>query len=225
MEKLIFDCDGVLVDSEVIAEATLVERLSTWLPDVDVQARLGEALGLTTGAILERLASLSRHALPGDALGAIDREIERRLALELCAIEGAAEAIERLGMSMAVVSNSHRRRVRNSLAHTGLDSLLGEVPIFCAEQVAHPKPDPGVYRLAAETLASLPRECLVVEDSLAGVTAARAAGMTVIGFIGASHVPPGQADRLLDAGAWRVMTHMQELPVLVMTWRKQRLAG
>lgn len=225
MERLIFDCDGVLVDSEAIAEATLAERLSTWLPDVDIEARLGEALGLTTGAILERLAACSRHELPEDALRAIDREIERRLARELCAIDGVAEVIVRLGMSMAVVSNSHRGRVRDSLAKTGLDTLLGEVPIFCAEQVTDPKPDPGLYRLAAETLSSLPRDCLVVEDSVAGVTAARAAGMTVIGFTGASHVPPGQAERLLEAGAWRAMTSMRELPALVMAWRRQRLAG
>ncbi|MDL4864864.1 HAD-IA family hydrolase, partial [Halomonas elongata] len=181
--------------------------------------------GLTTEAILERLETLSRHALPEDALGAIDQEIERRLAKELHAIDGVAEVIERLGMPMAVVSNSHRGRVRDSLAHTGLDALLDGAPIFCAEQVAYPKPDPAIYRLAAETLEASAEHCLVVEDSVAGASAARAAGMTVIGFIGASHVPPGQANRLLDAGAWRVMTHMQELPALVMTWRKQRLAG
>lgn len=225
MERLIFDCDGVLVDSEAIAEATLVERLASWLPDVDIQSRLGEALGLTTGAILERLEALSRHALPDDALGAIDREIERRLAQELRAIDGVAAVIERLDMAMAVVSNSHRGRVRDSLAHTGLDALLDGAPIFCAEQVARPKPDPAIYRLAAETLAVSPEECLVVEDSTAGVGAARAAGMTVIGFTGASHVPPGQAARLREAGAWHVMEHMRELPALVATWRKQRLSG
>ncbi|CBV42371.1 HAD family hydrolase [Halomonas elongata] len=225
MERLIFDCDGVLVDSEAIAEATLVERLSAWLPDIDIQARLSEALGLTTEAILERLETLSRHALPGDALGAIDQEIERRLAKELHAIDGVAEVIERLGMPMAVVSNSHRGRVRDSLAHTGLDALLDGAPIFCAEQVAHPKPDPAIYRLAAETLEASAEHCLVVEDSVAGASAARAAGMTVIGFTGASHVPPGQAKRLLDAGAWRVMGHMHELPSLVTAWRKQRLSG
>lgn len=159
MERLIFDCDGVLVDSEAIAEATLVERLSAWLPDIDIQARLSEALGLTTEAILERLETLSRHALPGDALGAIDQEIERRLAKELHAIDGVAEVIERLGMPMAVVSNSHRGRVRDSLAHTGLDALLDGAPIFCAEQVAHPKPDPAIYRLAAETLEASAEHC------------------------------------------------------------------
>ncbi|MDN3526521.1 HAD family phosphatase [Halomonas sabkhae] len=228
MEMLIFDCDGVLVDSEAIAEATLVERLATWLPDVDIHARLGEALGLTTAAILERLAAFSRHDLPADALGAMDAEIERRLALELTAIDGVKEAICELGMSMAVVSNSHRGRVRASLVHTGLNACLGDSPIFCAEQVARPKPDPAVYRLAIDELGCRPGECLVVEDSVAGVTAACAAGMTVVGFTGASHVMPGQAERLRAAGSWQVMARMHELPGLVAQWRQtgpERLTG
>ncbi len=187
MERLIFDCDGVLVDSEAIAEATLVERLASWLPDVDIQSRLGEALGLTTGAILERL--------------------ERSVVMP-CPMMRWVPSTERSNVvwHRSCAHRWRRRRYRTAGHGDGggiqqpsragtrlagaywLDALLDGAPIFCAEQVARPKPDPAIYRLAAETLAVSPEECLVVEDSTAGVGAARAAGMTVIGFTGASHV-------------------------------------
>ncbi len=215
METLIFDCDGVLVDSEAIAEATLVELLGEWLPDLEADTVLSQALGMTTAHILRHLEGLSAHRLPPAATERVDETIEARLARELEAMPGVAEAIAAIDLPKAVVSNSRRRRVLASLATTGLDAWLDGAPVFTAEQVAHPKPDPALYRLAAETLGISPAHCLVVEDSVSGVTAAHAAGMTVIGFIGASHVQPGQAERLQAAGAWRVIDRMQALPALV----------
>jgi HAD superfamily hydrolase (TIGR01509 family) len=157
-----------------------------------------------------------------DATARVDATIEARLARELTAIDGVAEAIEALTLPLAVVSNSRRQRVLASLATTGLDARLGEAPIFTADQVAHPKPDPSLYCLAASQLGCAPGGCLVVEDSVAGVTAAHAAGMTVIGFTGASHVPAGQAERLREAGAWRILSDMQGLEALVNKWRAIR---
>ncbi|MBB3330289.1 HAD superfamily hydrolase (TIGR01509 family) [Halomonas campaniensis] len=215
MDTLIFDCDGVLVDSEAIAEATLVALLGEWLPDLDADAALGQALGMTTADILAHLEGLSAHRLPARAAERVDETIEARLALELRAMPGVAAAIAAIDLPRAVVSNSRRQRVLASLGSTGLASVLGEVPIFTAEQVERPKPDPALYRLAATTLGVVPERCLVVEDSVSGVTAAHAAGMRVIGFTGASHVQPGQDRRLVAAGAWRVIEHMQELPALV----------
>ncbi|MDV6319677.1 HAD-IA family hydrolase [Chromohalobacter sp. HP20-39] len=223
MELLIFDCDGVLVDSEVIAEAVLRERLADWLPDLSIGDELHHALGMTTEAILDHLAARSVHALPDDALARIDTAIEWRLGEELEAMAGVVEAIEALDLPLAIVSNSSRRRVVASLANTGLDAQLGNAPLFSAEQVARPKPAPDVYLLAAESLGIEPGACLVVEDSFSGASAARAAGMKVIGFIGASHIEPGHADRLREAGAWHVLDHMAELGGLVKRWRSERL--
>lgn len=219
MQTLIFDCDGVLVDSEAIAEATLVELLGEWLPDLDTDTVLSQALGMTTANILGHLEGLSVHRLPAQAADTVDDTIEARLANELTAIAGVCEAIRALDLPKAVVSNSRRQRVLASLATTGIDLAIGEVPIFTAEQVARPKPDPALYLLAASTLGCAPGECLVVEDSVSGVTAAHGAGMTVIGFTGASHVQPGQRQRLEAAGAWRVLEHMQGLETLVHEWR------
>jgi HAD superfamily hydrolase (TIGR01509 family) len=219
MEALIFDCDGVLVDSETIAEATLVELLGDWLPDLEADTVLSQALGMTTANILRHLEPLSRHRLPDDATERVDLTIESRLVRELKAIEGVAEVIASLDLPKAVVSNSRRRRVLTSLATTGLDVLLRESPLFTADEVARPKPDPELYLLAAQELGRSPGECLVIEDSVSGVTAAHAAGMTVIGFTGASHVAPGQAERLVAAGAWQVLDNMQGLASLVDDWR------
>ncbi|MDI5986167.1 HAD-IA family hydrolase [Halomonas sp. M4R5S39] len=223
MDILIFDCDGVLVDSEAIAEATLVGLLGEWLPDLAADTVLRQALGMTTANILAHLEPLSRHRLPADATERVDRAIEARLARELEAVDGVAAAIASLPLPKAVVSNSRRRRVLASLATTGLERLIGESPVFTADQVARPKPAPDLYLLAARELGCAPADCLVVEDSVSGVTAAYAAGMTVIGFTGASHVEPEQARRLVEAGAWRILDHMHGLESLVDDWRHTRL--
>lgn len=219
MKMVIFDCDGVLVDSEALAEGTLVEYLSRWLPDLDVAKLLSQALGMTTANILRHLEQLSSYTLPSDATEQMDTAIESRLARELKAIEGADRAVRGIALSKAVVSNSRRSRVEASLASTRLTDAFGDVPIFTAEQVVNPKPDPALYQLAAAELGQVPRDCLVVEDSVAGVTAAHAAGMCVIGFVGASHVDSEQSARLIQAGAWRVLEHMNGLEALVDEWQ------
>ncbi|GEN28325.1 haloacid dehalogenase [Halovibrio variabilis] len=219
MRTLIFDCDGVLVDSEALAEGTLVEHLSRWLPDLDITPLLSQALGMTTANILRHLEALSGHTLPLDATEQVDTAIEARLVRELKAIEGADRAVRGISLEKAVVSNSRRSRVLASLASTRLAEAFGEVPIFTADQVANPKPDPAIYRLAAAQLGQVPRDCLVVEDSVAGVTAAHAAGMCVIGFVGGSHVDTEQSARLLQAGAWRILEHMHGLEALVDEWQ------
>lgn len=222
METLIFDCDGVLVDSEAIAEKTLIQRLGEWLPDIQPDSALRQALGMTTAAILEHIERGSTHQLPGDALERIDTDIEARLARELLAIEGVAEVVARLDMPLAIVSNSRRQRVVASLEATGLDAWLGSVPLFTADQAERPKPDPAVYLLAARSMECSPAECLVIEDSVSGVKAAHAAGMTVIGFTGASHIEAGHEQRLLEAGAWQIMNDMQGLEALIAQWRDRR---
>lgn len=224
METLIFDCDGVLVDSETIAEATLVELLGVWLPDLTAETVLRQALGMTTANILRHLEGLSRHRLPDEATARVDMTIESRLLENLEAIDGVAEVIKALRLPVAVVSNSRRQRVLASLATTGLDAVIGDSPVFTADQVARPKPDPELYLLAARELGCSPTDCLVIEDSVSGVTAARAAGMTVIGFTGASHVEPGQDHRLFEVGAWRVLDHMRGLEALIDEWRQARVS-
>ncbi|MGP9795901.1 HAD family hydrolase [Halomonas sp. 86] len=220
MKAVIFDCDGVLVDSEALAEGVLEEYLGRWLPDLNIAERLGQALGMTTGDILKHLEQHSVYTLPDNATEQVDATIEARLARELTPVAGAHDAVLAIPLAKAVVSNSRRQRVVASLACTQLADAFGkDTPIFTADQVANPKPDPALYLLAATQLGYLPGNCLVIEDSVAGVTAAHAAGMCVIGFVGASHVDAEQPARLLDAGAWRILEHMQGLNALVNEWQ------
>ncbi len=105
-------------------------------------------------------------------------------------------------------------RVRASVRRAGLGEIVGE-RVFSAQQVARPKPYPDVYVFAAEKLAVSPERCFVVEDSIAGLTSARAAGMKTIAFVGASHIPAGYAQVLHETGVTRIMAHMDELPSFV----------
>lgn len=220
MKVVIFDCDGVLVDSEALAEGVLEEYLGRWLPDLNIAEWLSQALGMTTGDILKHLEQNSVYTLPDNATEQVDSTIEARLARELTPVAGAYDAVLAIPLAKAVVSNSRRQRVVASLACTQLADAFGkDTPIFTADQVANPKPDPALYLLAAAQLGYLPGNCLVIEDSVAGVTAAHAAGMCVIGFVGASHVDAEQPARLLDAGAWRILEHMQGLNALVDEWQ------
>ncbi len=109
-----------------------------------------------------------------------------------------------------MASNSRRHNVESSLARAGLtERVAGN--IFSADMVVSPKPAPDVYLLAAERMGVAPARCLVVEDSPTGVRAALGAGMQVIGFTGASHIPPGHPKTLLDLGVIAVIEHMDRL--------------
>ena len=132
----------------------------------------------------------------------------------MSAIGGVRDALHRVPLPAAVVSNSRLARVTTSLERTGLTELFAP-RIFSAEQVARPKPFPDVYLFAAQQLGVDPARCLVIEDSVSGLNAARAAGMKTIAFVGASHIPDGYADVLRKMGITRIMQHMSELPALV----------
>ena len=215
IERLIFDCDGVLVDSEVIADQVLAEELAHRLPDdVDVGPMLHNTAGLTTEAILRRIGIETGVPLLGGTLDEIEQAVDRALAERVEALPDVDTVCRAIELPKAVVSNSSLKRVGISLHRVGLLPLF-QNRIFTADWVSHPKPAPDVYLYAARSLRIGPRHCLVVEDSVAGVTAARAAGMSVIGFTGASHHPPDQAERLYQAGADTVIAALAELPKLV----------
>ncbi len=217
MELLICDCDGVLVDSEIIAMRVVERELAARLPDVDVPSLVYDTAGMTTAAILERVQRHTQRALPGGTLEQIRLAVDRALDEELEPLPGVRMALDTIRMAKAVVSNSSLPRVKHALARAELTAVFGE-RVFSADSVAKPKPAPDVYRHAANALAAPPARCLVVEDSVTGVTAARLAGMSVIGFTGASHVVHDQEQRLLKVGALAVIDRMDLLPELVDSW-------
>jgi HAD superfamily hydrolase (TIGR01509 family) len=214
LDHLICDCDGVLVDSEVIADHVLLDTLSTTFPGIDFQPVVKTAFGQQTSRFLQGVQSRFNVTLPADFLETVEHNVELALASSLSAIHGVREALLRVALPAAVVSNSRMTRVTASVRRAGLTEIFAG-RIFSAEQVARPKPYPDVYLLAAQQLGVEPTRCLVVEDSVAGLNAARAAGMKTIAFVGASHIPDGYADVLRNMGISRIMEHMDELPALV----------
>jgi HAD superfamily hydrolase (TIGR01509 family) len=209
-ELVIFDCDGVLVDSEVIFARVLGECLNA----ADFPATAEEALLLGFGKNRDTLTaaveSRFRRTLPEGFFDVLRASTARVLERELGPMPGVGELLAGLSGPRCVASNGHLDRVRERLALTGLLRFF-DPHVFSAIQVAAGKPAPDLFLFASGRLETRPEACLVIEDSLAGVAAARAAGMPVVGFCGGSHCPAGYADRLREAGCRDVFATMPDL--------------
>lgn len=217
ISHLVSDCDGVLIDSEAVALDALVQILRGRYDDpARLTALIRPRLGLQLEPLLVRLfAELGLPAVTVDELASIRALVEAECDRRLAAVPGVAAALAAIALPKAVASNSSNLRVREALARTGLAPLFGG-RIFTADIVSHPKPHPAVYLAAAQGFGVDPRRCVAVEDSVTGVTAAAAAGMYVLGFVGGGHVDAGQAPRLLAAGADACFADMALLPALVL---------
>ncbi|MFL9963933.1 HAD family phosphatase [Paraburkholderia sediminicola] len=213
---LICDCDGVLIDSEAVAAQMLVQELEARWPDTVVEPVVLPLLGLRIESVLQGTAAQLGKSLSAADIDAIRRAVEAA-AIEAPVVEGIEAALAQVPLVKGCASNSYRPYVEAVLARTGLVRFFGE-RLFCADAVPNPKPAPDVYLAAAQGLALAPSACLVVEDSVTGVTAASAAGMTVLGFVGGGHASDAQIDRLHAAGARHVFDDMQQLPDLVAQW-------
>jgi HAD superfamily hydrolase (TIGR01509 family) len=213
-DHLICDCDGVLVDSEVIADRVLLRALSAEFPAIDFQSVAHLAFGQRTSTFLANLESRFAIKIPDGFLARVEGEIDAQIDAELAPVAGAREALAQVPLPAAVVSNGRLVRVMAALARAGLAEVFGP-RVFSAEQVRRPKPHPDVYLHAARELGVAPERCLVVEDSVTGLTAARAAGMKTIAFVGASHVPKGYAQVLRNLGVTRIVERMEQLPALI----------
>src|SRR5262245_16297166 len=210
MDLIIFDCDGVLVDSEIVSfevEAGMLAQVGIPLTTHDLLIRF---LGTSSASMFATIERENGIKLPPDfAERAAQRTLEafdRRLR----PIPGIAELLADLLGRKCVASSSEPPRIRHSLSLAGILHHF-EPHIFKSNQVKRGKPAPDLCLLAAASMGTPPERCLVVEDSVAGVTAARAAGMTVLGFTGGGHCLDGHADKLRAAGANEVLASMPDL--------------
>ncbi|WP_407290853.1 HAD family hydrolase [Stutzerimonas zhaodongensis] len=214
IDLLISDCDGVIVDSEIISHRVLFEALSLHVPAERLHEALEGTFGLTVPSIIDLIEKRFGLTLPASFDSDLRQQSEKVVAEEVQAIPGVREALMSIDLPLAVASNSRRHNVESSLRRAGLtERVAGN--IFCAEMVRSPKPAPDVYLLAAERMGVAPGRCLVVEDSPTGVLAARTAGMQVIGFTGASHIPAGHGQALREMGVSAVINDMRDLPATV----------
>ena len=210
---VIFDCDGVLVDSEIIAARVDTELLAEAGIDIDVEDFIRRYAGLTFTETALRIEQ--DYGVPLQA-SIIDRSktlLDERLGREVQAIEGARAAVMSVRGPKCICSNSTPERLEAMLTHTGLLALFsGNVFSARATESRRPKPAPDVFLQAATTMKAEPKLCFVIEDSVHGVTGAKAAGMRVIGFTGGAYSWPGHADALTEAGAETVIRRWGDLP-------------
>ena len=211
---IIFDCDGVLVDSEVISCGAHAETLTRHgypiTPDQVLQRFL---------AVSDREARLTvetelGRSLPQDFEAQMKQAALQRYASELGAIPHVGAAIAAIGGPRCVASSGTPEKIRHGLTCAGLYDQLAP-HIFSATQVKRGKPAPDLFLFAAAQMKAKPSQCIVIEDSVPGVTGARAAGMTVLGFHGGSHCGAGHAELLRAAGAAVTFDDMRQLPELI----------
>lgn len=207
---VIFDCDGVLIDSEIIFGRALGECLIA----AEFPTTLGEAMLLGFGknrlTLTTELETRFGRALPDGFFENFRAQVDIAFERELVAIPGIEALLTTLPVPCCVASNSHLDRVRQALAITRLLPLVDPY-VFSASQVAPGKPTPDLFLFAARQFGAQPADCLVVEDSATGVAAAIAAEMPVIGFCGGSHCQEDHADQLLAAGCSRVFARMSDV--------------
>ena len=210
-DLVIFDCDGVLVDSEVLSCQCLVALLRRHDVALDLETAFTHFLGRSSAAIVDHYQALGR-SLPADFGAELWALIRHAFARSLTATPNVEKLLRGLDISYCLASSSDLERIDFSLAVTGLRELF-EGRVFSAEMVPEGKPAPDLFLHAAARMGARPQRTLVIEDSVSGVQAAKAAGMRVWGFVGGSHYRSrnGRA-LLLAAGSDRVFERMLDFP-------------
>ncbi len=215
-DLILFDCDGVLVDSEIIA-AQVESRLLTEAGYPISVEEMGERFaGMTWKNILLQVEQEASIPLSATLIDKSEKLLDARLARDVKIIDGVKFALARLSMQRCICSNSSSQRLDMMLDKVGLKPYFAP-HIYSAKDLGpdRVKPKPDIFLHGAAQFNVSPDRCLVIEDSTHGVRAARAAGMRVVGFTGASHTYPSHADRLTDAGAETVISRMMDLPAVV----------
>ena len=213
-DLVIFDCDGVLVDSEVISCRAHAETLTRHGYPITPEQVLKRFLGVSDREARLAIEKEIGRSLPDDLEAQVKAATLKFYAGDLQAIANVGDAIDAIALPKCVASSGTPEKIRHGLIRAGLFDQLAP-HIFSATQVKRGKPAPDLFLFAAEQMKAKPGRCVVIEDSVPGVTGARAAGMVVLGFHGGSHCPPGHAAMLRDAGAAVTFADMRELPDLV----------
>jgi HAD superfamily hydrolase (TIGR01509 family) len=214
VDLIIFDCDGVLVDSEVISCRAHAATLTRHGYPITADQVLQRFLGVSDREARLIIENEMGRELPVDFETQVKATTLQFYAGDLKAIANVAEAIAAIALPKCVASSGTPEKIRHGLDCANLYDVLAP-HIFSATQVKRGKPAPDLFLFAAEQMRAAPGRCLVIEDSVPGVIGARTAGMAVLGFHGGSHCQRGHADMLRDAGAVATFDDMRQLPDLV----------
>ena len=221
---LIFDCDGVLVDSETLSSQVLADFLTELGYPLTAAESVARFTGMSISGVGLAIAA-EGHGLPADFVDEVNRRADAVFDRDLKAVTGVAAVLAQLSGPRCVASSGRPARIARSLRSTGLDRFFAPEVLFSAAMVARGKPAPDLFLHAAAAMGAAPADCVVVEDSMLGVQAARAAGMPVLGYAGAGHCGPDHADRLRALGAAAVFDDMARLPDLLATVTPPAAAG
>lgn len=214
-ELIIFDCDGVLVDSELIANEVFAEYLNANGLDMPLEEVMERFIGLSLKTCAEIALNDYGVRLPDDFIPEIRRLTEIALGGRVQGLPNVRSAVEQMGLPVCVASSGEHSKMTLTLTTSGLMDLF-EGTLHSATEVKNGKPAPDLFLYAAERMGFLPERCLVVEDSPYGVQGAVAAGMRAVGFCGGGHRDlMRDSPMLVEAGAEIVIDDMARLPGVV----------
>lgn len=208
VELVIFDCDGVLVDSDRISLRIQAEWISALGLPTTYEDCVRDFLGLGMGPTLRIVAERLGRPVPDGWEAELTAAVREAFARDLQPVPGVVEALDEIGPQTCIASSGSHEKMRLTLGLTGLWNRFGG-RIFSADEVQRGKPAPDLFLHAASRMAAAPERCVVVEDSPLGVAAAKAAGMTALGFAAAT--PPSRLD-----GADATFASMADLPGLLL---------
>lgn len=209
IKHILFDCDGVLIDTEIVAAEVVTNWLISEGVDINIETFIANYTGKTFTDILEILKAkqlLAASTATREAVVFMDEEIRRNMR----PITGVKEMLSGVPVTASMVSNSAEDYVLEAIELLEANHIF-QKRVFSAEMVPKGKPDPAVYLLALEKLNLNKEEVLVIEDSVAGVTASTAAGLKTVGFLGGTHVRNGHGEKLKQLGALDLVRSHKEL--------------
>ena len=201
MGALIFDFDGVIADSEAIANTVLAETVTGLGYSTTLDQSLSRFAHRRWVEVMAEIEAVTGKPLPTNFSDGLKRATLERFRTDLKEVSGAANFIKRFAhLPRAIASSSSIDRLQLCLQVLGMEAEFGD-RVFSADMVARGKPHPDIFLFAAGRLGVSPDRCLVIEDSAGGIQAAVAAGMTAVGLCAASHIREGHDIKLRDAGA------------------------
>ncbi len=213
-DVLIFDCDGVLIDSEILICRLAAEEMTRFGYEITTSEVIRRFAGRPEGEMKEEILRDWGRPVPENYSETINALTVAAYGTELQIMPGMKAALDEIALPVCVASSSYPSKLRLGLETVGLYERFAP-NIISGTSVARGKPEPDVFLFAAGWMKTSPLRCIVVEDSVPGVRAAVRAGMQVLGFTGGTHCGPEHGDRLREAGASVIFRDMRELPKLL----------
>lgn len=216
IELVLFDCDGTLMDTEMLASEVEVQALAEYGATLTAQEFSQRFAGTSSEHVKVVMEEELGRALPDDHIKNVKAKMRERLWREAETMPGAHEMLDMLDQPRCICSNADMEKLKTELSRGELWDRFRPY-VFSAHDLENNKrkPEPDIFLHAAKEFEANPANCVVVEDSVAGVTGGKAAGMRVIGFTGGSHSHTALADQLTDAGAETVVRRLTDIPKLV----------